>query len=228
MSIRKAVLIGTLALGLAGAGSTEAFAGTHPTPTPTVPVPTPVVAHPWQFDVQQSDIAGLAVNDVEGTGAIPMHRWVDVASANPAIDTFQLGANSVTLRHSRLRDALLDVNPYTCTATVNQLGRFRIIRGTGTGANLRSLNGRFVLEGLLSFPLTRSGFCVLRFAGSGRILRAIEAGLPVLGVSPTFTDFSVQGRAQVFRVAPPAPRPFFTPSDTASPYLAPADIPTNS
>lgn len=233
MSIRRIVLTGLTTAGILAGTATAAFAGNYPspTPTPTVPVPTPVVAHPWQFDILQASIGTVlptAVNRVDGSGALVMSNWTDIGNPNPAVDTFRRGLNSVTLLHTPLLFANVRVNPYTCTARVNQNGQFRILRGTGTGANLRSRNGQFVLQGLVSFPLTRSGLCVLRFVSRGTLLRAIQFGRSVLGVSPTFEDIGVQGRAQVFRVAPPAPRPFLTPSDTASPYVTPAVIPTHS
>lgn len=220
MSIRKIVLVSVMALGLAGASATAAMAAT-PTPTPTVPAPAPVTAN-WTFDIQQSHI-GLVlptnVNRVEGAGLLPMNNWRDIANPNPAIDTFRqpLSLNSVTILHSTL--PLPVVNTYTCSVTFNQTGRFRIIGGTGTGANLTSVNGQFVLDGMASYPLLRNRVCVLQFVSPVTILRATEFGQPVLGVNPTFTDFSVQGRARVTRNVPVI-RPFaptVTPTVTVSP-----------
>jgi len=227
-----AVSAAALALGLVTWGATAASAGETPPPTDTPTVSPQFGYHPqprardWTFDVQQSDIAGLAVDDVEGQGAIPMTRWADIQLSNN-VDRFQRGPNSVTLWHDGLDLASIDVNRYTCTVAFNQPdGRFRIIAGTGTGAGLRSLNGRFDLEGLISFPLVgghpRYGHdgglrvCPLAFLSDGRILRLIllGRGLP----APTFTDFSVQGRAQVFAV-PVRPVPYPTPTQT---YYTPA------
>jgi hypothetical protein len=223
-------IVTTLAVaGLAlGTAATAARAGDTPTPEPTVSTQAPqfgyhpVRARDWLFDVQQSDIAGLAVDDVEGTGAIPMSRWIDVQLSDN-VDRFQRGPNSVTLWHDGLDLAALTVNRYTCTVTFDQPdGRFRILSGTGTGAGLRSVNGRFDLTGLISFPLVFKhrheiglSVCPLVFLGDGTILRLILAGrgLP----APTFTDFSVQGRAQVFAVPTRVPVPY--PTKT---YYAPA------
>jgi hypothetical protein len=56
--------------------------------------------------------------------------------------------------------------------------------------------------------------------GTGTIIRAAEAGLPILGVNPNQSDFAVQGRALVTRIPVIHPRPF---APTVSPTdLAPA------
>lgn len=207
-----------LAAGLTFAGSTAAYAGTTPTPTPSHPVvPTPTPTN-WEFDVQQSHIGVVLptdVNRVEGVGALPMDNWRDIANPNPAIDTFRRGLNSVTLLHSTLAGANLTTNPYTCTVNISQHGVFRIIAGTGTGARLTSRNGQFELDGMASFPLTRSGVCVLRLVSPGTILRAVQFGRPILGINPSFEDISVQGRALVTRT-PVVIRPFLTPSASQS------------
>lgn len=209
------VSVGLLAAAAIAGSSVAANAGTTPTPTPTYthptppPTPAPVRAN-WEFDVQQSNIGLLlptSVNRVEGVGALPMDNWTDVNGSNPAIDTFRRGVNSVTLLHSPISQANIQVDRYTCTVKLDQTGRFRIIHGTGTGANLSSRNGQFELDGMLSFPLVRNNVCVLRFVGTGAILRAIQNGRPVLGVNPTFEDISVQGRALVTRT-PVIVRPF--------------------
>jgi hypothetical protein len=223
----KAAAAGLLSLGLVAGGAVAASAGVTPSPSATA-TPSPnfgyhpkhVRVTPWTFDLQQSDIAGLAVNDVEGAGAIPMSRWTDTQLA-PDVDRFSLGGNSVTLLHDPL--PVPDVNLRTCTVTFSQpAGRFRIIAGTGTGAGLRSLGGQFDLTGLVSFPLVgkhRYGgglmVCPLRFLSPGTILRVIESGVPVRGLpAPVFTDFAVQGSADVFRVPVRVPvvPPSYTPA----------------
>lgn len=213
--VRIASIAG-LTVGLLGSGTAVAFAGTHPTPTPT---PTPTVPAPvpanWTFDLSQLHVnrgpvlPDINVNNVEGRGALLMRGWADVNGTNPRVDTFRLGANSVTLRHSPLRLANFTVNRYTCTVNINQTGRFVITNGTGTGANLRVIrnSGQFELDGQLSFPLVRGNVCVLRFVSLATIIRAAQAGNPVLGVNPNLSSFSVQGRALVVRTAPVI-RPF--------------------
>jgi hypothetical protein len=219
----------TLGLVTWAAGGAQAGETPGPVVTPTVSPnfgyhPKPVRSRDWTFDVQQSDIAGLSVDDVEGAGAIPMNRWADVQLSNN-VDRFQLGGRSVTLWHDGLDLAALTVNRYTCTVTFDQPdGRFRILNTTGLGAQLRSRNGQFDLEGLISFPLVskhRDGglsVCPLSFLSDGRILRLILAGygLP----APTFTDFAVQGRASVFALpVRPVPYPtktYAVPTDTAT------------
>jgi hypothetical protein len=215
----------------------SAFAGT-PTPEPSVstnfgtPPPKPVIrVRDWEFDVQQSDIGGLAVNDVEGRGAIPMSRWTDDQSSNN-VDTFRLGGRFVTLWHDGLDQAAMDVNTYTCTVTFDQPnGRFRILRTGGLGAQLRSVNGQFDLQGELSFPLVskhvRHGddsdvsVCPLSFLSRGQILRIILFGGRQLP-EPVFSDFAVQGRAGVFALPTrPVPHPTPTKTDTYAP-TAPA------
>lgn len=232
MSRSSIVSAAVLAACLVAGGATAAFAGVTPSPAPSTPTISPNFGyHPpkprpkaWTFDLQQSDIAlGLVnVDDVEGSGAIPMHLWRDV-QLNPVTDKFVLGPNSVTIRHSPL--PLPSVNLGTCTVTFDQIGHFAILRGTGTGANLRSRNGQFDLQGMVSFPTVRKlGYraqvCPLAFL-SPWTLRAIIAsngsgGLP----APTFTDFAVQGSASVFSTLPVVPAPYPTYTPTVSPTYA--------
>jgi hypothetical protein len=210
-----------------GASAAPAFAGGTPAPVPATVPPTttpttnpvitphfgfhPPVVQPWQFDVQESSIGGVNVDDVEGSGALLMHLWTD-NQLSPVLDRFQLGANSVTLWHQALPLPAVDLR--TCTVTFDQQdARFAIVAGAGTGAHLRSLNGRFDLLGMVSFPLVR-GRCPLAFISPFTIRSAIAhnrlgSTLPV----PSFTDFAVQGRADVVRVTPvpvtPAPSPSY-------------------
>jgi len=225
---RPVLAAGALTAALVAGGSTAAFAGT-PSPSPSQqtqspqfgynPHPIHPVAVPWQFDLQQSDIGLLApavpihVNDVEsGPTGILMRNWTDV-QLSPTVDRFQRGPNSVTLRHDSLFGAVLTENLRTCTVTLDQdNGRFRIIAGTGTGAGLRSLNGRFDLRAMLRLPLRpRTGVCPLAFVSSRSVLRFLVYNTNVLP-SPTFADVSVQGRADLVRAVPIH---IFTP--TASP-----------
>jgi hypothetical protein len=202
-----------------------AFAGQVPTPAPSVqPISPhfgfhPPVVQPWQFDVQESNIGTINVDDVEGSGALPMAAWHDV-QLSPVLDRFQLGANSVTLWHEAL--PLPTVNLRTCTVTFDQQdARFAIVSGAGTGAHLRSLNGRFNLLGMVSFPLVR-GHCALRFISPFTIRSAIiHNRLGSVLPRPSFTDFAVQGRADVVRVTPTPVYPSYTP--TTTPTTTPTD-----
>lgn len=217
--------VGLLTAAAIAGSATIASAGVTPTPVPThtVPIPTPVAAN-WTFDGTQLNISrgpvlpDISVNNVEGRGALLMRGWQDVNSPNPFIDTFRLGVNSVTLFHNPISQAAFQANPYTCTVKFDQTGRFRILNGTGTGANLRSRNGQFELNGLASYPLTRNGLCVLRFVGLRTIIRAIQNGTPLLGVSPSEISVDFQGRALVTRT-PVTIHPF-------APTLTPTDSPT--
>jgi hypothetical protein len=176
------------------------------------------VAVPWQFDLQQSNIGNVSVNNVESDspGGILMNNWRD-DQLTPNVDRFSRGGNSVTLLHDGLAGGTIDVNRYTCTAVVSQTGAFRIIAGTGTGAGFRSRNGQFDLEALFSWDLlrkhSRAQVCPLSFLSDGRILRILasnsQSGLP----QPTFVDVAVQGRADLVRTRPVI-RPF---APTASP-----------
>ena len=245
MSIRIRVLaVSGAAAAALSLTAVPAFAGTpSPAPTQQTVTPTPFPHHhaapvPWQFDLQQSDIGLIApavainVNDVEsGRTGIIMRNWRDV-QLSPNVDRFQRGPNSVTLAHDSLFGAVLSRNLRTCTVTLDQPnGRFRIIAGTGTGANLRSFGGRFDLQAMLSFPLLRNGLCPLAFVGRFALLRFLvfnaHVGLP----APTFADVAVQGRADLLSTTPPIH--IFTPTAPPSADLTPAsdlptDTPTNS
>jgi hypothetical protein len=214
MSIRKAVLIGAMALGLAGAGATSALADTTPTPsyTPNQPVHQPVPrAALWQFDFTGAQIDGLQLNDVRGVGPIPMARWQET-DLSPFTSKFFRGPNSVTLRHNRL--PVPDINVRTCTATFDQLGRFRIINGTGTGAGFRVVRpGIFILRGLLSFDRVqlrghRNSVCPLQFVSPFTLRTLVEHNnLRVAGQLPSLVDFDVQGNALLVRTTPYVPTP---------------------
>ena len=221
--ISAAVLAGGLVVGTAA----TAMAGVTPSPSPTypthTPAPTPVpVRANWVFDGTQLFVnrgpvlPDLNVNNVEGRGALLMRGWQDINSPNPAIDTFRSGVNSVTLLHNPISQANFEVNRYTCTVKFDQTGRFFILRGTGTGAGLRSRNGQFELNGLASYPLIRNRVCVLRLVSLRTIIRAVQSGHPILGVSPSEFSVDFQGRALVTRHAPVVPRPFLTPSSESA------------
>ena len=221
--ISAAVLAGGLVVGTAA----TAMAGVTPSPSPTypthTPAPTPVpVRANWTFDGTQLFVnrgpvlPDLNVNNVEGRGALLMRGWQDINSPNPAIDTFRSGVNSITLLHNPISQANFEVNRYTCTVKFDQTGRFFILRGTGTGAGLRSRNGQFELNGLASYPLIRNRVCVLRLVSLRTIIRAVQSGHPILGVSPSEFSVDFQGRALVTRHAPVVPRPFLTPSSESA------------
>ena len=234
MSIRKAVLIGAMALGLAWASTTAALAGTTPSPSYSPsPHPTPRAAL-WQFDFTGANIDGLQLNDVRGVGAIPMSRWQETDNS-PTTSTFSRGPNSVKLRHNRLPLPVINLN--TCTATFDQLGNFRIINGTGTGAGFRVVPGTdiYLLRGTVSVDMIQKrGYhnrrnlntvCPLQFLSPGQLRADLESNRPIAGQIPTLVDFDVQGNAQLARVNPvpvPVPTPtgpghFFLPSDSGSP-----------
>jgi hypothetical protein len=206
VAVALAAAASTATLGLAAAGA--ASAGVTPTPTPTSsykpPPPSHVKAQSWQFEIQISDIAGLAVNDVEGTGAIPMSRWTDTSiSAN--VDKFSLGGNSVTLWHDAL--PLPDVNLGTCTLTFSQPdGQFRIIAGTGIAKGLSSSDGQFDLQALVSFPevTVKDGYgkmtCPLGKFSLYQLQQAFNSNQMYNLPQPTFEDFAVQGSALVSKV----------------------------
>ena len=218
MSIKTKVLKAAIVMAAGTAvalPASGAFAGVTPSPSPSfthTPAPRPVAAN-WVFDGTQLFVnrgpvlSDINVNNVEGRGELLMSGWQDVSNPNPAIDTFRLGVNSVTLAHNPLRQAAFQVNQYTCTVKFDQSGRFRIINGTGTGANLRSRNGQFELNGLASYPLTRNNLCVLRFVSLRTIINAIQNGRPILGVNPSEVSVDFQGRALVTRT-PVIVRPF--------------------
>ena len=206
------ITVATVGVTVATVGP-AAFAGQVPAPAPSAQQISPhfgfhpPVVRPWQFDVQESSIGGINVDDVEGTGALLMHAWRDV-QLSPTLDRFQLGANSVTLWHEPL--PVPTVNLRTCTVTFDQQNaRFAIVAGAGTGAHLRSLGGRFNLLGMISFPLVR-GRCQLGYIDQETIRAAIVHNrLGGVLPAPSFTDFAVQGEAGVVRVSPP---PVITPT----------------
>jgi hypothetical protein len=194
-------------------------------------VPTPRTAL-WQFDFTGANIDGLILNDVRGVGAIPMSRWQETDNS-PTTSTFSRGANSVKLRHNRL--PLPVVNLRTCTATFDQVGHFRIINGTGTGAGLRVVpfTDRYILRGLISVDRVQhrgaynrlNTVCPLQFVNPWQIRASLESNRPIAGQVPALVDFDVQGVAQLVRVRPvatPTPSPtgpghFFAPSITPNP-----------
>lgn len=181
--------------------------GYNPTPTPV-----PVRFRNWQFDVQRSHISTFLINNVEGQGAIPMLNWLNTQNG-PFRDTFALGPNSVTIRHNPLPFPTVDTT--TCSVEFNQVSPFRIVAGTGTAAGAISRNGLLRLQGLVSYPyvnkLRYGQVCPLRFVSVFSILNAIRNNLPVPGLpTPTFTNFAIQGNAQVavpLAVTPPTPHP---------------------
>jgi len=217
MSKLRYVVAGLLsAAALAVVPATTAFAGVTPSPnyTPTYkPVPPPQPRQ-WLFDVQDSTIGGVTVNNVEGTGAIPMVNWL--LSGPSSLRTFRLLGNSVTIRSAPL--PFPSINLATCTVTFNQVTPFAIVAGTGIAAGARSQNGQLVLQDLVSYPYVQRGykgqqFCPLRFVSVFTILAALRAGHPVPGLpTPTFQDLSIQGFANV--TLRTAPKPYATPSVT--------------
>jgi len=216
-----------LAAGLTLAGTTAAFAGT-PSPSPSQQTVTPnphhhVRAALWQFDFTGANIDGLQLNDVRGTGPIPMTRWQETDNS-PFTSTFSNGANSVQLRHNRLPLPVLNIP--LCTATFDQLGTFRIINGTGTGAGFRVVPGtsQYILRGLVSVDrinLRHRTVCPLQFVSPWQVRASLENNQRIAGQVPALVDFDVQGNAQLVRVRPlPTPTPtgpghFFAP--TANP-----------
>ena len=218
---RTVAFAAVVAAGVTAGTVTAASAGTpSPSPSPvSVPVHHRVAATPWQFDLEQSDIGAVHVNDVEATGPILAHAWTDT-QLSPNVDKFSLGANSVTLRHDSLLGARISENLRTCTVTLDQPnGRFRIIAGTGTGAHFVSLNGRFDLQAMFSFPLiTRHHrtVCPLVFVNRFVLLRELALNGPVNLPAPTFDNVSVQGRADLLRVIPHVFAPTASPTETAS------------
>lgn len=233
MSKRSWFVATAIAAGLTLAGSTAAMAGVTPSPSGSyTPRPTPQPrAVLWQFDFTGANIDGLQFNDVRGVGAIPMSRWTET-DLSPNTSRFALGTNSVTLRHNRLPLPVINLN--TCTATFDQLGNFRIINGTGTGAGLLVVPGtdEYLLRGTVSVDLiqrrghhvrhNRNTVCPLQFATPFQVRSAVETNGRIAGQLPSLTDFDVQGNAQLVRVRPlPVPSPtgpghFFAPTVTPS------------
>jgi len=226
----KLALTGALAAGLALSGTTAAFAGETPTPSPSQQTVSPdhhkhVRAALWQFDFTGANIDGLQLNDVRGVGPIPMTRWQETDNS-PFTSTFSNGANSVQLRHNRL--PLPVINPGTCTATFDQVGQFRIINGTGTGARFRVVPGTsiYTLRGLVSvdkIALRHRTICPLQFVSPWQVRNSLENNRSVAGQTPSLVDFDVQGNALLVRVRPlPVPTPtgpghFFAPTTTSNP-----------
>lgn len=232
MRFRKTI-VGLTAAAAIALPASAAFAGGTPTPTPVQPTispnfgysppPTPrPVFRNWQFDLQLSNIGAVAVNNVEGFGAIPMAAWTDT-QLSPTLDKFSRGANFVVVRHAALPFPF--VNLRTCTLEFNQTARFHIVASGGTAAGAVSRNGQYVLQGLLSFPYVskyRGNYgngaqvCPLRFVNLFALLYALQNNSPTLPgnlPAPTFNDFGVQGDAQVSLNAVPTP-PIVTPSPT--------------
>jgi hypothetical protein len=227
-----------LAAGLTLAGSTAAFAGETPSPSPSQQTQTVFPGHHhhvraalWQFDFTGANIDGLQLNDVRGTGPIPMTRWQETDNS-PFTSTFSNGPNSVQLLHNRL--PLPVINLGTCTATFDQIGTFRIINGTGTGAGFRVVPGtsQFILRGLVSFDQVslrhhhRAAVCPLRFVNPWTLRFLVEHNnLRIAGQLASLVDFDVQGNAELVRVRPvvtPTPTPtgpghFFAPSVSPNP-----------
>jgi hypothetical protein len=237
MSKRKLLTVGAslLAAGLIAGSATAASASVggnpNPTPSPTythpTPPPTPRVL-PWQFDFTGANIDGLTLNDVRGVGAIPMVRWQE-QDLSPFTSKFFRGPNSVTLAHNRLPLPRIHLN--TCTATFDQVGRFRVIAGTGIGANLRNVRpGVYILRGLLSFDKVNirnyHSVCPLQFTNPWTLRALTESNhLNVAGQYPSLVDFDVQGNALLVRVPVVTPHP--TPSQPGH-FFAPAASPTAS
>ena len=247
--IAATTLTAGLVLGGTTVATTAAMAGV-PNPTPTDQAPTdqapqfgydPSHSQPraalWQFDFTGANIDGLVLNDVRGTSPILMSRWTET-DLNPFVSRFSRGINSVTLRHNRLPLPVLNLD--TCTATFDQVGHFRIIAGTGTGAGFRVVPGTdtFILRGLVSLDFIpsrhhRASVCPLQFDNPWNVRNEIENNLPVAGQQPTLVDFDVQGNAQLVRVRP-FPVPFPTPTgpghfiQTPNPDNNPVGQPTDS
>lgn len=236
--IRNLAIAAAAAAALLAGSVSVASAGVTPSPsTPTIspnfgynPTPTPQpVFRNWQFDVQRSHIGLVNVNNVEGQGAIPMVAWLNTQNG-PIRDTFSLGTNSVTIRHLPLPFPTIDTT--TCTVEFNEVSPFRIVAGTGTAAGTISRNGLLRLQGLISYPYVKvrkygysqAQVCPLRFVSVFAVLLAIRNNLPVPGLpTPTFTDFAVQGDAQVavpLAVVPPIYTPTPHPTKTYAPTVS--------
>jgi len=270
MSKRSIVAALSLAAGLTLAGTATASAHVSgdptPYPTPTQQVcdqsPAPVYLSAyhgnrpsprpqcrpalWQFDFTGSQIDGLTLNDVRGVGAIPMSRWQET-DVNPFVSEFSRGANNVFLLHQRL--PFPNINLGTCTATFDQVGTFRVLRGAGTGANFRVVPGtsQYILRGLVSVDLVqRHGYldrrhhrqnvvCPLQFVNPFTLRALVEQSginhtpLRIAGQLAQLVDFDVQGNAQLVRNVPVIPTPYptgpgghFAPTATPSDSLLPA------
>jgi hypothetical protein len=233
----KWITASALAAGLTLAGTTTAMAGVVPSPSPSQQTQYPdhnkhVRAALWQFDFTGANIDGLQLNDVRGTGPIPMTRWQETDN-NPFTSTFSNGPNSVRLLHNRLPLPVINLN--TCTATFDQVGNFRILNGTGTGAGFAVVPGtdRYIVRGTVSVDFIQKRYhrvavCPLQFISPWQIRSSLERNLPIAGQIPTLVDFDVQGNAQLVRVRPlPVPSPtgsghFFAP--TANPSDTPTPV----
>jgi hypothetical protein len=241
-----AIAAGLLA-GTAATASAHTVGGT-PTPSPSpsqqtvTPTVTPYPTHHghvrpalWQFDFTGANIDGLQLNDVRGVGAIPFTRWQE-RDLSPFTSKFfsPVSSNSVTLRHNRL--PLPDFNLGTCTATFDQVGHFRIVAGTGIGANLRVVpfTDRYILRGLISFDRIQVRYrsvCPLQFVSPWTLRNLVEAnnlnlgGLRCYGQLPSLVDFDVQGNALLVRINPlPVPSPTPTgPGHFFAPTVSPSE-----
>jgi hypothetical protein len=186
------------------------MAGT-PSPSPTPVGHHHVRATPWQFDLEQTDIGAVHVNDVEATLPLLATGWTD-DQLSPFVDKFHdATGDSVTLRHDSLAGAAINVNLGTCTVTLSQIGRFSIVADTGTDAGFRSVpgSGQFDLQAMFSWNVKakhhdrdRLAVCPLVRVSPSAILRDLEYGGSLLP-APTFDNVSVQGEALVFKVTPP-------------------------
>jgi hypothetical protein len=178
-----------------------------------------VRATPWQFDLQQSDIGAIHVNDVEATLPLLANGWTDT-QLSPFRDKFHdATGDSVTLRHDSIAGANVNVNLRTCTVTLDQTGQFSILADTGTDAGFRSVpgSGQFDLNAMFSWNLVR-GHCPLAYLSPRAIVRDIVNGGSLLP-APSYDNVSVQGEALVFRVTPPIH--IFTPvTPTVGPVYA--------
>jgi len=226
-AIAAALLAGGLIAGGTATAASASVAGNGPpTPAPTDGGCCHHKAPPrvWQFDLQESQIGATSVNDVQGFGALAFTGW-SVDDQTPNLSRFSnTTGDSVTLWHDSLDLASLSENFQTCTVTFDQPnGRFRLVAGTGIGANLRSVNGRFDLQGMVSFPYINKWqkwggvqVCPLVFLSGDQIRWIIENGKggPHFLPEPTFTDFSVQGESLLFRVRPIPFAPTASPTDS--------------
>jgi hypothetical protein len=257
----RSMAIAILTVGALAIPASGAFAGVTPTPqntcsptaapagpsygSPTVspqfgynPCPPPVVrpvARDWDFDGQVSSFSGFNINNVDGRGILAFLHWQNT-DLNPFVSRFALGGNSVTILRSRLPIPV--INPFSCTATFFQpFGHFRLLSGTGTGANLRQVaRGDFALTGTVSVDriLARHGYgngtiCPLLFVSPFAVRAAVEGNLPIAGQLPRLIDFSFQGHTRLLRVVPvviPTPYPtgpgHFAPTTTPTATLLPA------
>lgn len=162
-------------------------------------VPQPRQVCNWQFDLAQLDIGTISVNDVEQFGALGrLHNWTDT-QLSPTLDRFSGGGSSLVLRHGHL--PIPTVNTRTCTVTfVQNNAPFSLVTGSGTGigAHIASIGGRYDLVALLSFPESASGHCPISSVSPFTLRNDVENGTPP--VQPTEADVAVQGAANLVRV----------------------------